>query len=187
MTQFADMERDAEVEMVVEKPAKKKRLTKKQRGFVKDYVATENGTQAALKNYDIESDKPEKVAASIATENLSKPEIIEAIEETKKGLAEYLPIETLARVHIQGLEATRSIAVGVGADATIDEVPDYAVRHKYLDSAYKIHGVYVTEPEKIGHGNTYNFFYKPEIRATTNEYEEKVKKLLYEEKTEAAG
>lgn len=73
-----------------EAPQKLPKLTKKQRGFVKDYVETENGTQSALKNYDIESPQPEKVANAIAVENLLKPSIINAIEVKRKSLKQAL-------------------------------------------------------------------------------------------------
>jgi phage terminase small subunit len=46
--------------------------TKKQRGFAKDYIESGNGTQAALKNYDTTS---KDVAKSIASENLTKPNV----------------------------------------------------------------------------------------------------------------
>ena len=52
-------------------------LTKKQRGFIKDYAESGNGTQAALKNYDTEN---EDVAAAIAFENLRKPQIQNVIK-----------------------------------------------------------------------------------------------------------
>lgn len=54
-----------------------KRLSKKQKGFVKDFIESGNGTQAALKNYDT---KDYMTAAVIATENLKKPNIRELIE-----------------------------------------------------------------------------------------------------------
>ncbi len=52
-------------------------LTKKQKGFVKDYIDTGNGTQSILKNYDTED---ERVASVMAVENLAKPSIREALE-----------------------------------------------------------------------------------------------------------
>lgn len=51
--------------------------TKKQKGFAKDYVETGNGRQAALRNYNVKS--PE-VAAVIASENLTKPNVRDLIE-----------------------------------------------------------------------------------------------------------
>ncbi len=58
-----------------------KNLTKKQDKFVKEYLDTGNGTQAALKAYDT---KNENTASSIAWENLRKPEIQVAIQDSAK-------------------------------------------------------------------------------------------------------
>ncbi len=110
------------------KTTKPRRLSKKQKGFIKDYVATGNGTQAALNHYDV---KNENVARSIASENLTKPAIMDAI----LSIAEQIPDELLVKVHNEGLEATEGLL----------EQPDYAVRHKYLDSAYKLKGAYAAE------------------------------------------
>lgn len=101
-------------------------LTKKQRGFVKDYIETENGVQSALNNYNTTD---YNTANQIAVENLQKPTIINAI----KSIAEQIPDEDLIRVHKEGLEATN------------DKGTDFAVRHKYLDSAYKLKGSYAAE------------------------------------------
>jgi len=62
----------------------RKKLTMKERGFVKSITDVNNketfgnGTQSALKHYNVKS---ETVAASIASENLRKPHIIEAVEK----------------------------------------------------------------------------------------------------------
>lgn len=130
----------------IEKPkGKGRRLSKKQRGFVKDYIASEgNGTQAALKNYDIQGKNKENIAASIANENLTKPAIVNALHEV-------LSDELLAKVHAEGLEANRvisaNITYGDADEKTNDfiEVPDHAVRSKFLDMAYKIRGSYAAE------------------------------------------
>ena len=71
-------------------------LTKKQKGFVKDYVETGNGTQAVLNNYDT---KDEHTAAVIASENLTKPAIVKSIQEA-------LPDELLAEKHLALLNKT---------------------------------------------------------------------------------
>lgn len=101
-----------------------KRLSKKQKGFIKDYIKTGNGTQSVLNNYDTTN---EKAASVIAVENLGKVSIQKAI----KSIADSLPNELLQKVHLEGLEAN---------DSKAD--PDYAIRHKYLDSAYKLKGLY---------------------------------------------
>lgn len=126
-------------------------LTKKQKGFVKEYIKTGNGRKAVLKNYDTTDDN---VAGAIASENLTKPNIQNAIKEA-------LPDDLLAQVHIEGLRATKrsgtgGMKIGIGTDGNVEDFghtdidePDYAVRHKYLDTAYKIKGSY--EAEKIEH------------------------------------
>mgnify|MGYP001563254629 CR=1 FL=1 len=74
-------------------------LTKKQRGFVQDFVETGNATQSALNNYDIESDNKYNVAGAIGSENLKKPKIQEAlkpiIERYVKELDEILSAMSL--------------------------------------------------------------------------------------------
>lgn len=56
-------------------------LTKKQAGFVKDYLDTGNGTQSVLNNYDT---KDYNTASVIAYANLRKVKIQEAIDSHAK-------------------------------------------------------------------------------------------------------
>jgi len=72
-------------------------LTRKQKGFVKDYLNGEPGVKAALNNYDT---KDYDTAAVIASENLRKPQVINAIQEA-------LPDELLAEKHLSLLEQTK--------------------------------------------------------------------------------
>lgn len=74
----------------------KKKLTLRQKGFVKDLIETKNGTVAAKRNYNVKSDN---VARAIASENLTKPAVIEAI-------ADAFPDDLLAKKHKQLLEAS---------------------------------------------------------------------------------
>lgn len=62
-----------------------KTLSPKQFGFVRDYLETGNGTQAALKNYNIRGKNKENIAAAIAKENLTKPQIKEVLEDAAQG------------------------------------------------------------------------------------------------------
>lgn len=60
------------------------KLTKKQRAFIKEYKANGgNSTQAAIK-----AGYSEKTAYSIGSENLTKPEIKEALAEHEKKMQE---------------------------------------------------------------------------------------------------
>ena len=117
-----------------------KGLTKKEKGFVRDYIKTGNGTKAVLNNYDTDD---ENVAGSMASQNLGKLKIQNAIKEA-------LPDELLAKAHLEGLNASKEVRNEDGE--IVFEIPDFAVRHKYLDSAYKVKGSY--EAEKIEHTGT---------------------------------
>ncbi len=76
---------------------KAKRLTKKETAFVKEFAATGNGVQSALKAYDTDN---YSVAGSIASENLQKPKIVLALEEA-------LNDELLQEKHLELLNASR--------------------------------------------------------------------------------
>src|SRR3990167_9620300 len=60
---------------------KLKRLSVKEKKFVSKVVKTGNGTQSALEVYDT---KDRKVAQVIASQNMSKPHIIEEIDKVLK-------------------------------------------------------------------------------------------------------
>jgi phage terminase small subunit len=57
-------------------------LSKKEEGFVKDYLETGNGTQAVLNNYDTEDPN---TAGVIAWENLRKPKIQARLHDASDG------------------------------------------------------------------------------------------------------
>lgn len=56
----------------------------------------------------------------------------------------FIPDKELAKVHQEGLRATRTFSSHTEPDRI---EPDYATRHKYLDSGYKLKGKYA--PEKV--------------------------------------
>ena len=78
----------------------RKNLSKKQKGFVKDYVRTGNGVKSALNNYDT---KDYSTAGSIAVENLQKP----AIQEAIKSIADSIPDELLIEKHLELLNVPK--------------------------------------------------------------------------------
>lgn len=109
--------------------SKKRKLSKQEKKFIEIKTETGNGTLAAKKAFNI---KNANSAGVKAYELLRNPNIINAIEKA-------LPDDLLAQVHSEGLNAKKG------------KYPDYAVRHKYLDSAYKVKGSYA--PEKSVHLN----------------------------------
>lgn len=106
-------------------------LTKKQRGFVKDYLETGNGTQAVLKHYD--TDSPD-TAAVIATENLSKPKVIAYLESKAEKAAEFVyqlaetgeneNVRLGASKDILDRAGFKPVEKSVGLTATIDILND---------------------------------------------------------------
>jgi phage terminase small subunit len=138
-------------------------LTKKQKGFVKDYVETGNGTLAVKQNYAPTTDETARV---IAHENLTKPNIVKAIEEA-------LGDELLATKHLELLNAVVFDRISFKLDDSdelirdiISQMPGYEViyirqddngkmayvkapdsntQDKALDKAYKIKGTYAPE------------------------------------------
>ena len=120
-----------------------KRLTKKEKGFVKDYVKTDNATFAAKNNYEIQAKDVENVAGAIGSENLTKPKIIKAI-------AEMLPDELLSERHLELLNKREKVIVSHknkdGDDVfEILDQPETQAVSKGLDMAYKIKSTYAPD------------------------------------------
>ena len=99
------------------------KLTKKRRGFVKDYLATGIGVLAVKNNFDVVKDT---TAGVIASQLLNDPKIKDAINEA-------LTDELLASKHLALLNKMQG-----------DEIDVQAVS-KGLDLAYKIKGTYAPE------------------------------------------
>lgn len=117
-----------------------KKLTKKQRGFVEDYILTENATEAASKNYDV---KNRNVANNIGAENLARPSIIEAIEVKRQSLQEALEQQGITPKRIAEkvdvlLNASTPIYDG---GEHVGEKADYMAIDKGLKHATAIYGV----------------------------------------------
>lgn len=132
-------------------------LTLKQRRFIKFYLKSGNGTNAAMRAYDC---KDRAVAGVISAQNLVK------LKEPVKMLMEArgLSIGRLLDVLDEGLKADRIISAVKGKEATgatndFIEVPDHKTRHKYLETAAKWLGI---EKENIPDvsitSSQFNFF-----------------------------
>lgn len=165
------------------KPQKPK-LTRKQETFVAEYVRTGNGTQSALKAYDIESKDPVNVANQIAIENLQKPTVVKAIEVERESLKDALleqgvtPMKIAEKVD-ELLDAETPIYKNNNATKQVELVgyaPDFNAIDKGLKHATAIFGVEAAGQPKSN--NTYNFFFSPELRKEVEGVEAKIKAAL---------
>lgn len=64
-----------------------RKLTKKQKGFVKDYLETGNGSLAAKNNYNVSTDES---ARAVASQNLTKPTVMAYLELKAEKAAEFV-------------------------------------------------------------------------------------------------
>lgn len=108
--------------------------TIKEKKFVKAYLKSGNGTQAALEAYDTTSPK---IAGVIASQNLSRLSISDIME--RMGITD----DRLMQVLDEGLEATRSVSPTTGKpsdEQSVEfvDIPDYQTRHKYLETGLKL-------------------------------------------------
>jgi len=126
-------------------PVKKRRLTKKQRGFVNDYADKVTGVQAALNNYDT---KDYNVANVIAVENLQKPSIQ----------------EELKRLGFDTNNAKRVVSEILNSDQ--EKAAD---RLNAAEKVFKVHGDYA--PEKTLNVNV-EVEASPEIKEVTQRLNE---------------
>lgn len=125
--------------------SKGEKLTIKQRKWLKLYLECGNATEAAMQIYDC---KNRESAAIIGFENIRKLNYEDFLEEA--GITDNL----LQQKILEGLEATKQIGARkivqgaktgheIKVDAMTDtddfiEVEDYAIRHKYLETALKL-------------------------------------------------
>lgn len=114
-------------------------MTLKQDRFITEYLATGNGTQAAIK-----AGYSPKRADQQAYENLRKPEIQKAIKDrfNEQGITESFLLQKIS----EGLEAYTVKTVYHEGKVTDERAyPNFAVRWKYIDTVLKLLGMYPTE------------------------------------------
>lgn len=145
------MSSDTNTTSLEEIQEQQKDLTLKQARFLQEYIATGNATEAAMRSYDLDPKNPNDrvTAATIGYQNIRKlqmADLMEAMGLTKKALLQTVTVGMVKpnkaetrRVPVKktvkrGSETVEEI---VYEERTV-EVPDYAVRHKYLETALKV-------------------------------------------------
>lgn len=126
----------------LETQTEERQLTLKQRKWLDVYLQTGNATEAAMQVYDC---KDRNSASVIGTENLAKLSYLDFLEEA--GLTDKLLLDKLK----EGLESKRFIP----RKGKIAALPDYAVRHKYVETGLKLKRRLV-ERQEIEETNTVN-------------------------------
>jgi len=177
-----------------------KGLTRKQKGFVKDYIKTGNGTDSVKKNYDVASDQ---TARAMAYENLTKPHIVKSIQDSlpddllaehhnklfKQVQTSYFAFpksmsdkEIIEHVNANGIDVitVRESDKGKLAFYTI---PDANAIKNGLDMAYKLKGSYAAEKSlalnvNVGLDNIQD----EDLNALREEYEAKLRSKYTDEK-----
>jgi len=123
-----------------------RQLTERQGRFVNEYVDCGNGAEAARR-----AGYSEYSAKEIASRELTKANIQAAITERmdEAGITE----KRLLKVLDEGLSATKTHLnqKGDGAEAEENVHDDYAVRHRYLDTALKLRDMFPAEKKKLSH------------------------------------
>lgn len=137
-----------------------KALTRKRKGFVKDFVKTGIASLAVKENFDVKDDDS---ARSLGSQLLSDPKV-------QKAIADQLPDDLLAEKHLALLNKMEGEEIDVNAVS------------KGLDLAYKVKGTYAPE-KKISLNRNINeeIKDKSQLEALRKEYEEKLKTKLIEE------
>lgn len=147
-------------------PKKLPKLTKKRKGFVKDFIETENATEAVVRNYNV---KDRNVAKTVGSELLTFPNVIEAIEVKRKSLKEAL---------IDAKIDEKKIAETIGEllDATDDKGnKDFTAKDKGLKHTLNIMGVEDSDKPKE---NVYNFFFEPKFQQNIKNYDQNLKEQI---------
>lgn len=160
-----------------QQPQKLLKLTKKQRGFVEDYIETENGTQSALKNYDTTD---YKTASVIAAENLDKPSIQVAIEVKRKSLKQALIDKGITEDYLaEKVEVLLTASKETkDADGNVKTEIDYTAVDKGLKHATSIYGVIDPDDKPKQTNTTYNFIFSDEVQDKVKMINESIKSQL---------
>ncbi len=140
-----------------------KKLTKKRQGFVKDYVLNgENGQEAAKANFDVSNDNS---ARAVASELLTIPNVIEAIEVERETLKSALEKE--------GVTPSK---VAKKINALLDSEDEHIV-DKGLKHATSIYGL-EDDKEKPKGNTSYTFVFNEQTQEKIKAIEAEIKHNL---------
>ena len=103
-----------------------------------------------LKNLEKSRTEQEALEKAGYSPSYAKSGQIKSTKSWQELLEKNLPDKLLAKVHREGLSASKKQFKNNNETGEIEEVatePDFPTRHKYLDTAYKIKGKLSDKPE----------------------------------------
>lgn len=117
--------------------------TEKQKKAFKEVTENHRSVSGAMK------------VAGYSSSSATKPSNLTDSNGWREMMDKNFPDKFLAKVHKEGLKATKKENEIVGRDGkgqpeyALVDVEDYATRHRYLDSAYKLKGKYAAEKKEV--------------------------------------
>ena len=138
------------------------KLTRKQQLFADEYIISSNATDAAIK-----AGYSKKTATKIASENLTKPDIISYIKE-KTVISEQLRADTIEEVIAKGYSIARGEPQKVESweeDPLTGERNNHTIKYytphikdslTSADQLYKLKGLFI-EKQQIEHSGSVQF------------------------------
>lgn len=119
-------------------------LTVKQQRFVQGYLSGKTITAAAT-----EAGYSPSTAARGATELLRSPKVRTAIQTALEAAG--ITDERLAATISDGLEATKTAHIVHGGQMQTLESPDWAARHRFVDTSLRLKNSYPAEEVNVTH------------------------------------
>lgn len=113
--------------------------------------------------------------------NPQKTEKLTQSNGWKELVDKFIPDKKLAKVLDEGLDAGKRIFKNNNETGEIEDMgiePDYAVRHKYLETGLKLKGHYVPEDSDKPKENVYNFFFEPKFQQNIKNYDQNLKNQI---------
>ena len=121
---------------------KLRKLTMKQRRFVKEYIKSGNQTLAAKRSYNCNDDTARSLGSSNLTKHNIKSAVIKAQE--KIGITDSFLAKTLK----EGLKAKETkFFADAGKVKDKRDCIDYSTRAKYLEIGHKLRGDFIDRAE----------------------------------------
>ena len=127
--------------------AKERKLTIKQRGFVEDVVKTKNPTEAVRRNYNVKNDETARV---IAHENMTKPNVVNALDIALE--ANKLTDSIVTRIHKRNMTQKKDLRVSQTAVKDYYNIKGYGSK-EHSTAPVQVAFIINTNQEGVGVGN----------------------------------